>query len=82
MHAVEEQSRSQEIHFRTIAVIPLASPTFSLRAIHPEQSLLLLGLPSSFHLMNWHTHERIIVNMLSEEEEELVGEVTIMRLSC
>ncbi|PIL25185.1 hypothetical protein GSI_13074 [Ganoderma sinense ZZ0214-1] len=61
----------QDIQLRVIALITFASPIFCLRALDPAQSLLLLGLPSSFHLLNWNTNERTIVNMLSEEEEEL-----------
>lgn len=64
---------SQGIQFRVIALITFASPIFCLRALDPAQSLLLLGLPSSFHLLNWNTNERTIVNMLSEEEEELAS---------
>lgn len=63
---------ARDVYFRTIAVIPFGSPVFSLRAMDPERSLLLLGLPSSFHLLNWETHQRTIVNMLGDEEEELV----------
>ncbi|EIW59821.1 uncharacterized protein TRAVEDRAFT_58477 [Trametes versicolor FP-101664 SS1] len=37
----------------------------------PSQSLLLLSLPSSFHLLNWATGQRINVQMLAVEEEEL-----------
>ncbi|KAI0653138.1 hypothetical protein C8Q70DRAFT_928418, partial [Cubamyces menziesii] len=39
--------------------------------VDPSQSLLLLSLPSSFHLLNWSTRQRIVVHMTSEEEEEL-----------
>ncbi|KAI1793473.1 hypothetical protein LXA43DRAFT_1123145 [Ganoderma leucocontextum] len=61
----------QDVQFRVIALITFASPIFCLRALDPTQSLLLLGLPSSFHLLNWNTNERTVVSMLSEEEEEL-----------
>ncbi|TFK88428.1 hypothetical protein K466DRAFT_73821 [Polyporus arcularius HHB13444] len=67
----KDQDYRQDIQFRTIAVIPFASPIFNLRAVDPAQSLLLLGLPTSFHLLNWNTRERTVVHMLSEEEEEL-----------
>ncbi|KAH9893549.1 hypothetical protein C8Q73DRAFT_647401, partial [Cubamyces lactineus] len=39
--------------------------------VDPSQSLLLLSLPSSFHLLNWSTRQRTVVHMVSEEEEEL-----------
>ncbi len=64
------------MQFRAIALITFASPIFCLRALDPTQSLLLLGLPSSFHLLNWNTNERTVVNMLSEEEEELASHFT------
>ncbi|OSD04879.1 hypothetical protein PYCCODRAFT_1363605 [Trametes coccinea BRFM310] len=51
--------------------MPIASPVLCLRAINPEQALLLLSLPSTFHLLNWETKQRTVVHMLSEEEEEL-----------
>ncbi|KAI0695340.1 hypothetical protein C8T65DRAFT_665439 [Cerioporus squamosus] len=73
----------QDVEFRTIAVITFASPVFSLRAVDPTQSLLLLGLPTSFHLLNWITRQRTVVHMLSEEEEELwngvVGAIFLTR---
>ncbi|RDX48129.1 hypothetical protein OH76DRAFT_1456386 [Lentinus brumalis] len=57
--------------------------SFNLRAVDPTQSLLLLGLPTSFHLLNWITRERTVVHMLSEEEEELwngvVGAIFLTR---
>ena len=67
----------KDAEFRTIAVIPFASPIFNLRAVDPTQSLLLLGLPTSFHLLNWVTLERTVVHMLSEEEEELVSSLVL-----
>ena len=63
----------RDVNFRTIAIIPFASPIFSIRAVDPTQCLLLLGLPSSFTLLNWETGRRTVVNMVSEAEEELVG---------
>ncbi|KAI8985532.1 hypothetical protein BD414DRAFT_515338 [Trametes punicea] len=51
--------------------MPIHSPVLCLRAVDPSQALLLLSLPSTFHLLNWETKQRIIVHMLSEEEEEL-----------
>ncbi|KAI0741664.1 hypothetical protein C8Q80DRAFT_147997 [Daedaleopsis nitida] len=71
IHAPKGASYDRDVEFRTIAVVPFASPIFSLRALDPERSLLLLGLPSSFHLLNWDTQQRTVVNMLSEEEEDL-----------
>ncbi|KAI0331664.1 hypothetical protein GY45DRAFT_1248457 [Cubamyces sp. BRFM 1775] len=61
----------EDVTFQTIAVVPIASPVLCLRAVDPSQSLLLLSLPSSFHLLNWSTRQRIVVHMVTEEEEEL-----------
>ena len=68
-----EKDKEKAVRLRTIATITFASPIFSLRAVDPNQSLLLLGLPSSFQLFNWETRQRTVVNMVSEEEEELVS---------
>ena len=68
-----DEEEATAIQFRIIAIIPFASPTFSLRAVDPSQCLLLLGLPSSFHLLHWETRRRTVVNMLLEDEEELVS---------
>ena len=68
-----DDTLATRIYFRSIAVISFDSPIFFLRAIYPDQSLLLLGLPSSFNLLNWNTKQRTVVAMLSEEEEELVS---------
>ncbi|KAI0766655.1 hypothetical protein BD413DRAFT_569414 [Trametes elegans] len=70
-YALEEDEDLNDVCFRTIAVIPIPSPVLCLRAVVPARSLLLLSLPSSFHLLNWETGQRTIVHMMSEEEEEL-----------
>ncbi|KAH9857268.1 hypothetical protein C2E23DRAFT_720433 [Lenzites betulinus] len=68
---VDGSPDTNDVHFNTIAAIPILSPVLCLRALHPDQSLLLLSLPSHFHLLNWSTGQRIIVQMLTEEQEEL-----------
>ncbi|CDO69662.1 hypothetical protein BN946_scf184851.g50 [Trametes cinnabarina] len=70
-YLIDEDEDLADVRFRTVAATPIASPVLSLRAIIPEQSLLLLSLPSTFHLLNWETKERTVVHVLSEEEEEL-----------
>ncbi|KAI0640750.1 hypothetical protein C8Q79DRAFT_994736 [Trametes meyenii] len=70
-YPMDESLDTDDVAFRAIADIPIASPVLCLRALDPSQSALLLSLPSSFHLVNWETGQRIIVHMLSEEEEEL-----------
>ncbi|KAI0630615.1 hypothetical protein C8Q77DRAFT_1063076 [Trametes polyzona] len=70
-YPVDETQDTDDLHFQTIANIPILSPVLCLRALDPGQSLLLLSLPASFHLLNWNTGERIVVSMLTEEVEEL-----------
>ncbi len=70
--AIEESEDLADVQFTLIADIPIISPVLCLRAMDPSQALLLLSLPSSFHLLNWATGQRINVQMLAEEEEELV----------
>ncbi|OJT11205.1 hypothetical protein TRAPUB_12249 [Trametes pubescens] len=69
--AIEESEDLADVQFTLIADIPIISPVLCLRAMDPSQALLLLSLPSSFHLLNWATGQRINVQMLAEEEEEL-----------
>ncbi|KAI0832013.1 hypothetical protein BC628DRAFT_575856 [Trametes gibbosa] len=68
---IDPSPDTDDVHFNTIAAIPIPSPVLCLRALDPGQSLLLLSLPSNFHLLNWSTGQRIVVQMLTEEEEEL-----------
>ncbi|KAI0369106.1 hypothetical protein BV20DRAFT_410908 [Pilatotrama ljubarskyi] len=67
----DESPDIDDVQFRCIADVPIPSPVLCLRALDPSRSLLLLSLPSSFHLLNWATRQRTAVHMLSEEEEEL-----------
>ncbi|KAI0357986.1 hypothetical protein OH77DRAFT_1421245 [Trametes cingulata] len=74
---VDDSEDLDDIHFRCIADVPIPSPILCLRAVDPSRSLLLLSLPSSFHLLNWATGQRTTVHMLHEEEEELWNGVVV-----
>lgn len=78
-YAIEESQDLDDVRFTLIADIPIISPVLCLRAMDPSQSLLLLSLPSSFHLLNWATGQRINVQMLAVEEEELVRSLPLFK---